>query len=201
MASNNLLVNSHYPMPWIVWKQEYSLSVSAGGYDYQQLPHGLPFTPLLIGQWSTSRNFDPSYDLEISVPGGSTGGQVETMCSVGASASSIDITLLNNATVARTFYFRLMAFAPPGYTGEVSPVEYSSPFRFNSHFRYQQLLMAGETKGPIAHNLGYLPQARIWTNYAGHVAPFAGILTTTTLSCAAEDYNYYYHIYKDILDD
>lgn len=192
-----LLVNTHYKLPWIVWSRTYSITVAAGGYIADQtLSHGLAFTPLLLGQWSTSSNFNPSYDLGITIPGGSTGGQPETMCSVSADASAIHFDLINNASVARTFYFKLMAFAPPHYTGQVNPVSYNSPFPFNSHYRYQQLFMQGQSSSTVSHNLGYLPQAKIWGISAGRVIPSIGILTTTTLKSAASG-SYYYHVYKD----
>lgn len=198
-----LLVNSHHHMPWIVWKREYSIYVPQYGYiNDQLLSHGLPFTPLLVGQWSTNPNFSPSYDLLITVPGGSTGGQVETVCSTSADSSNIHFTIVNNAA-ARTFYFRLMAFAPPDYQGEVSPVDYDSPFRFNSHYRYQQIYKSGRSTGTaVSHNLGYLPQARIWsiTGSDQRVMPTQGILTTSTLSYAGSNTAFYYYIFKDRLD-
>lgn len=186
-------------MPWIVWSRTYSITVPSGGYIADQtLAHGLPFIPLLLGQWSTSSTFNPSYDLGIQIPGGSTGGQPETMCAVNADSTSIHFTIINNASTARTFYFKLMAFAPPGYIGEVTLVEYSSPFRFNSHYRYQQIYMQGQASGTVNHNLGYLPQAKVWTIAGGRIAPFDGIITPTTLRCTY-DGQFYYHIYKDAL--
>lgn len=193
-----LLVNTRYKIPWIVWKREYSILVASGDEFIQTYSHGLSFTPLLLGQWSTNANFSPSYDLGVLIPGGSTGGQPETMCSVSASASYIHFDIINNAVTQRTFYLRLMGFAPPDYNGEVAPVEYNSAFRFNSHYRYQQIYMQGRSSGnAIAHNLGYLPQARIWAISGGQVLPAPGILTTSTLSRPYENSDYYYHIYKD----
>lgn len=194
-----LLVNSHYKSPWIVWAKTYSIRVSSGGYiSDQTLTHGLPFVPLLIGQWSTNANFNPSYDLGITIPGGSTGGQPETMCSVTADAKAIHFTIINNASTSRTFYFKLMAFAPPDYTGDVTPVEYNSPFRFNSHYRYQQILLQGQSSRAVNHNLGYLPQARVWAISGSYVVPAMGELTTSALSCPSST-NFYYHIYKDAI--
>lgn len=195
-----LLVNSHYPMPWIVWKRTHSITIEQYGYANDvKLAHGLPFVPLLLGQWSDNASFAPSYDLSVQYPGGRTGGQPETYCNISADATNVYFTIVNNAN-QRTFYFRLMAFAPPDYDGEVTPVEYNSPFRFNSHYRYQQLYLKGRTNGTVSHNLGYLPQAKVWTISGGRTAPFGGILTTSTLKSIAEDYPYYYHIYKDRLD-
>lgn len=192
-----LLVNSHYKMPWIIWSRTHQITVPATGYVADDvLAHNLAFIPLILGQWSTSANFSPSYDLGITVPGGSIGGQPETVCETSAAADGIHFTLVNNTNANRTFYFRLMAFAPPNYTGDVTPVSYNSPFRFNSHYRYQQIYMQGQTSGTVSHNLGYLPQAKIWGLSGNRVVPAKGILTTSTLKMAA-DGSYYYHIYKD----
>lgn len=192
-----LLVNTHYKLPWIIYARTYSITVESGGFiSDQALPHGLGFIPLIFGQWSTSASFNPSYDLGITIPGGSTGGQPETMVSVSADNSALHFTIINNAATARTFYFKLMAFAPPNYRGGVSPVSYSSPFSFNSHYRYQQIYMQGQSSGTVNHNLGYLPQARLWGISGERAVPTMGILTTSTLRSAATG-GYYYHIYKD----
>lgn len=198
-----LLYNSHYPVPWIIWKRAYSVSVAGNGAMItQSITHGLPFMPLLIGQWSTNPNFSPSYDISVTIPGGGSGGQPETYVGVSATATTVDFQILNNSTSSRTYYFRLMAFAPPNYANDVTPVEYSSPFRFNSKYRYQQLYLSGSASAgaTITHGLGYLPQAKVWAISSVRVMPSPGILTTNLLRCAADSSDYYYHIYKDPIE-
>lgn len=195
-----LRVNSHYKMPWIVWAWRSQFTVNAGDELIRAVSHNLPFIPLIFGQWSTNAQFNPSYDLGVTIPGGSTGGQPETMFSVNASASSIHFDILNNASTSRTFYFKLMGFAPPGYIGQVTPVQYDKSstggLTFNSHYRYQQILMSGQSSGVVNHNLGYLPQAKVWAISTGRVLPAMGVLTTTNLSLASGG-AFYYHIYKE----
>lgn len=194
-----MLVNSHYHSPWIIWSKTHSITVPQWGeLPNATLPHGLAFIPLLIGQWSTNANFSPCYDLIINTPGGPTSGQPETYCQVSADATNVRFYIINNAS-QRTFYFKLMAYAPPEYIGQVNPVSYNSPFRFNSHYRYLQIYKEGQASAPVNHGLGYLPQARIWRNNDNVVTPSIGILTTSTLSSSYSG-QYYYHIYKDILD-
>lgn len=200
MARKDLLVDSAYSMPWIVYKREYSLSVARYSEVWNnKLSHNLPFTPLIFGQWSDNADFNPSYDLAISIPGGGTGGNPETMVSVRADATDIVISVINNKA-ARTFYFRLMAFAPPNYTGDIAPVEYGSNFRFNSHYNYQKVFMSGfsPTGSPVQHNLGYIPQATIWaySSVTNSVNPAHGMITTTTLDSAYGSTPFYYHIYR-----
>lgn len=192
-----LLVNTHYKLPWIVWSRAYQLEIASGGYIADQtIPHGLPFIPMLFGQWATSSAFNPSYDLGINVPGGGTGGQPLYMCQFWADKTNVHITAMNNSTSTKTFSFRLMAFAPPDYTGEVTPVNYNSPFSFNSHYRYQQILMQGQSSGAVNHNLGYLPQSKVWAIVQDTVLPAMGVLTEMTLNLASTG-SFYYHIYKD----
>lgn len=201
MASANLLVNSHYKMPWIVWKREYTVSIPAStGYISISFPHGLPFTPLLIGSWSNRADFNPSYDVTVTVPGGSTGGQPKYVCQVSADATNVNIMAINNADSNPVCYLRLMAFAPPSYQGEVTPVDYSSSFRYNSKYRYQKIFMAGRTTGPLQHNLGYIPQARIWwgsLSDANYAAPGPCAITAQNLTTDSSTIPFYYHIYLD----
>lgn len=203
MAYSSFLVNSHYRIPWIVYKTTYSFPVSTGDYLTRRIAHNLPFIPLLIGQWSDNANFNPSYDISIDIPGGAIGGQPRTVCQVSADTSNITFTVINNGE-DRTFYFKIMAFAPPDYTGQVTPVDYPSKFRFNSHYRYQSIYMAGRAAGnsTVTHGLGYLPQVRFWAiSNDGRIQAAPGVITTSTAGLDASELGYYYHIYKDILDD
>ena len=166
---------SDYPMPHIVYKQsvEFVVSGSAGFLD-TSISHGLPFTPLLIGQWSTNPNFSPSYDINIEVPN-FTASQPVIALKCGADTSKIYISMTNNTGSNQTFYFRLLAFMPPDYTGDISNIyDDSTNFKFSSEFNYQKIFMADKltvANATIAHGLGYIPQARVWDTsilqYAG----------------------------------
>ena len=71
MARRDLLVDSAYPMPWIIYKREFSINVAQyGEVQNQNLAHGLPFRQLIFGQWSENPNFRHSYDLSVTIPGG-----------------------------------------------------------------------------------------------------------------------------------
>lgn len=197
-----LLVDSRYKIPWIVWKREYSITVSPKTTRTGSIAHGLSFIPLLLGQWSINSNFIPSYDLTDRDP---LFGQSDPyFIDIYASSSYVIINASNYDNVSHTFYFRLMAFAPPNYTGDVNPVDYNNTkFTFNSNYRYQKIYMSGYSNGTITHGLGYYPQARLWYESSGTVAPTTGSLTTTQLSnprtdgSGLPDLPFYYHIYKD----
>lgn len=207
-----LLVDSRYKIPWIIWKRECQFTIPANfGYEFFSLAHGLPFTPLLLGQWSYSSNFLPSYDLQEPYPGWIRSTS-EYSATVGADATHVRFALSGPYNQSSTLYFRLMAFAPPGYTGEITPVEYpNSKLTFSSAYRYQKIYMSGTTTAnqTIVHNLGYIPQARAWnktsisdgsTTYQ-IIKPENTWLTATTLKfnqvIALQNETMYYHIYKD----
>ena len=69
--ARKFMLTSDYPIPILVWKMETSLTVPVGQYfsaAHKSVAHGLPFTPCIIGQWSTNANFQPAYDLANDMP-------------------------------------------------------------------------------------------------------------------------------------
>lgn len=200
----NLAVNSHYKIPWIVWKRELSITVDQYDWSTTTINHGLPFIPLVIGQWSTSPNFQPAWDISVETPNYSGAGQPLMALTFGITSSVIRMVIDNN-DVRKTFYLRLMAYAPPNYTGDVTPVEYNSPFRFNSHYNYPKIVMSGKAASNtrVTHNLGYIPQAQVWgsmmVNGVETVVPGTGIVTETTLSSSTTSDSFYYYIFGDKL--
>lgn len=159
--------NSDYPMPFMVFFKNYDYSVAAYGYSTQTIEHGLPFTPLLVGQWSTSGDFNPSYDLALEYPN-FVGGQPLSAISAGADATNIYLYMTNNDSSTKAFHFRIVAFPPPEYTGLATAIDDNTPYKFNSDFNYLKIFAAGSrtvsarTDVAINHNLGYIPQTRLW---------------------------------------
>lgn len=201
-SAKDLTVNSHYKIPWIVWKKEVEVPLGSEDYAFMTFEHNLPFIPLVIGQWSQNSNFQPSYDVTVETPSYSGAGQPPLALLIAATPTQIRISVDNRLT--NTIYLRLMAYAPPNYTGDVIPVEYDSPFRFNSHYRYPKIVASGKGSAnqSIAHNLGYIPQAQIWdssiVNGVETVVPAPGILTTSMLRSSTAS-SFYYYIFGDKL--
>lgn len=217
--------SSDYPMPFMVFSRTYSFSAGSWGYATQTIPHGLPFLPLIVGQWSTNSNFSPAYDLALEYPNFS-GGQPSTAIVAGADATNIYFYMTNNLSSQQTFYFRIAAFAPPGYAGLATAVDDNTPYKFNSDFNYLKIFAAGSqtvaarSDVVINHNLGYIPQTRLWREYTTPVlgntpvvAPMNsqrqpdGVLgakvSTTQLTLGnwpafgSDSTQFYYHIYAD----
>lgn len=206
-----LLVDSRYKIPWIIWARSFSLTLQPNHItEIQSVAHGLSFTPLLVGYWSTNSSFTSAFDITSPTPHAVSGIE----CRVGADASYLRILLsnFNSSSSSMTFYLRLAAFAPIGYTGQVTPISYpNSKFTFNSNYLYQKIYMSGSTTAnmTVTHNLGYIPQAKVWTSGTissgsatySIVSPDNARLTTTTLSfnqtASLAGATAYYHIYKD----
>lgn len=175
----NFIMNSDYPTPFLVWKMEETLTVPVGAYynaAHKSVAHNLPFTPLLIGQWSTNSNFVPAYDLANDMPI-FTGTRPDLSAMVGADSTHIRITAEHTASSSKTFYFRLFAFLPPDYDGTwTNDVDDNTNFKLNSDFNYPKVLASGSVTvadGAVSeytHSLGYLPQVRAWKQI--QTAPF-----------------------------
>ena len=165
------MLTSDYPIPILVWKTETSLAVPVGAYfnaAHKSIAHGLPFTPWIIGQWSTNSNFQPAYDLANDMPI-FTGTRPDLHILIGADSTYIRISAEHTASSAKTFYFRIFAFLPPDYTGDWDNfLSDSTKFTLDSEYNYPKLFKSGSLTVPdnttktVDHGLGYLPQVRAW---------------------------------------
>lgn len=210
------IYDSDYPTPAFVAAWEGSYEVA--GYDYLDtgFNHNLPFTPLVVGQWSLNANFQPAYDI------GTTNGYMVGLDwnqAAGSNETKIVFRMNNGYSSKRTYYYRIFAFAPPDYDGDVPSIEDSTNFRFNSDFNYPKLFAYGKktitADGDfvVNHNLGYIPQVRTWKkeDYNDFLSPFVNIhyesggytmgtvvdSSKMTIRNALSGDVIYYHIYAD----
>ena len=183
--ARKFMFTSDYPTPILVWKYETTLTVPVGQYfnaASKSVAHGLPFTPWLIGQWSTNANFVPAYDLANDMPI-FTGTRPDLSALVGADSTYLRFTAEHTDTSAKTFYFRLFAFLPPDYTGDWNnPLSDTTHFTLDTEFNYPKMVKNGTITVPdgqvstVAHNLGYIPQVRAWRQIT--TSPFDDYQTT-----------------------
>lgn len=166
--ARKFISSTDYPMPFIVYTGTFSWQRGPWADTDTRFAHGLPFTPLLIGQWSTNADFNPAYDLSVTAPNYSA-TRPEFASDIGADETYIYIYSANNTdNTTFTFYYRLIAFAPPDYQGKSTSINGSSPFLLNSDFNYLKIVEEGSVTAPaggttnVAHNLGYIPQCRVW---------------------------------------
>ena len=162
--ARKFILNSDYSTPAFVAKWEGSYTISANGYLDPSFNHNLPFTPLVVGQWSLNPNFQPAYDISTQ-NGWFVGVQFNQVA--GSTSSKIVFKLTNDYGSSRTYYYRLFSFAPSDYDGDIPAIEDATNFRLNSDFNYPKLYAYGHSNLTTAdfivnHNLGYIPQARVW---------------------------------------
>jgi hypothetical protein len=164
--ARNFQYSSDYQTPAFVYELEGSLVVGNYGYETQQIPHNLPFMPLIVGQWSLNPNFEPSFDIAIT-----SGYIAGNSAYVAFESNSTDIlvTMVNNEDRQVTLYYRIFGFAPDDYYGaDVPNIEDSTNFKFNSDYVYPKLFMTGSgvtdanREVIVYHNLGYVPQVKVW---------------------------------------
>lgn len=209
------LLNSDYPTPAFVAKWEGSINVSAYDYADTSFAHNLPFLPLVVGQWSLNANFEPAYDI------GSQNGYffgVNFNQVAGSNSTDIKFALNNGYGTDQTYYYRLFAFAPSDYNGDVPAIEDSTNYRMNSDFNQPKLFAYGSDNLTGAdyvfnHNLGYIPQVRVWiyddlndlvspvanTHYQDGSYTRGTLVNTSTMTFKGSNNGerIYYHVYAD----
>lgn len=162
------LYNSDYPIPSFVWtwEGEYTAPSSTGYFEYT-IPHGLPFTPLVIGYYSMSLYPDRIYNF----------GQLDSDVLIWpvlavADRQNVKIQGAQRGSASSTkFKISLGAFAPPEFEGNTPFTKDITNFSFNSDYDYPKLFMAGrktltDNKAIIRHALGYIPKTRVWVERA-----------------------------------
>lgn len=210
------LIDTDYPTPAFVAKWTGSLTVPAYDSLSSEFAHNLPFTPLIVGQWSLNPNFQPAYDL--ATQNGYFVG-LDFNQTTGSNSSKIKFELYSDYSTSKTFYYRIFAFAPPDYDGDIPAIEDSTNFRLNSDFNYPKLVAyetANLTTGTnyvYNHNLGYIPQTRVWIydSLQDMVIPVSNVYyqdgsysSTAVVSSTTLEYNgsitgdkIYIHIYAE----
>lgn len=214
--ARNFLINSDYPIDQIIYIYSGSVLIPAFDFNDVTIPHGLPFTPLPMGQWSTTSDFSVSYEIS-SGPLGGTPYTVNT--GIEANATNIIFSNNNNTGSPITVYYRIYAFQPSNASGD-SPHTKSqdADFIFSSDYNYTKLLSSGVTgtlgagaATAVTHSLGYYPQVMAWKEKTGVITPlvFAGLdggghsaqVTTTTVLFTASTSDpsslFHYRIYLD----
>lgn len=168
MDARNFLLSTDYPMPVICWEKSGSVSnISAYAIKSTTVAHGLPFTPLIIGIWSESSNFTPCYDISNNMGEASLNGNL-TLNAIGANSTNVLVEAYNGASSKKTLYFKLWAFVPPDYVDEVPNIYDTTSFQLSTDYNYPKIIQQGtvdiakNTTATIPHELGYVPQAKVW---------------------------------------
>ena len=214
--AQNFLINSDYPMDKVVYLLSDSASMTGG--TSLTIPHGLPFTPLVDMVWSYNSNFSVTYsDNAGPAPSAVYGWVFDLQVTVQSDATNIYINAGGPAAAA-TVYYRVFAFQPDDSNVELPATASSGDsFVLNSTYNYAKLLTAGHVSygtGAVSmvipHNLGYIPQVKVWLKStrlnplnALSDDPFLWRIDATTASITVSNTStftagtMYYRIYMD----
>lgn len=177
-ASAKLMhLHSDFPLDKVVYLHTRTVAVGAFSFNDQIFPHNLPFTPLVLAQWSFSSTFDTAYDAN-SGPRFSGGGTLLFQSTIQSDATNITIFNTNNQGSPVTVYWRIYGLMP-------STVSESAPFTastaddyiIDTDQNYSKLFLSGVTASSgtagssvtVEHGLGYRPQVLVWSEDANYV--------------------------------
>ena len=187
----NMLIDSDYPLDKIIYMTSGSFVLPgySGLGTITQVPHFLPFRPLVIGTWSTDANFTTSKECFAPIFTDVDGTYVE------ASADDTYVTLngINYVVGAadKTIYFRVYGFMP-------SDVNLNAPFTasaadkfaLSTDYNYTKLyyndIIPATASTAITHNFGYRPQVIAWVKnyniYGTQMVNRSGVVKVDTTS-------------------
>lgn len=162
--SRDMLVSSDFPLDKVVYMDSGPVAVPTGSIATIEVPHNLPFRPMVIGTWSLDANFSTSIDEGIPP-------YVDPNAPYLAMSSTpgfLRLTPRNVTGSTLTFYWRAYGFMPPN-VNEVAAFTSAEAddFVMNTDYNYSKLLDTGIvnlSSGSVSvpHDLGYRPQVEIW---------------------------------------
>lgn len=227
MAASDFLLNTDYPLDKVIWMDSGSVTIPAYDTYGLYINHGLPFTPLAKGRWTTDSTWGVSYEMN--------GGPIDTSptaphaytyaTSISSTSTQVIFGAKSYKSTSTTIYYRLWALMPSTVNDEVAHTSSTlNNFIINTDVNYSKLYLSGVTSytttvsnvQTINHNLGYRPQVMAWSEQRGVVydktfsSIFSGVLQngavnvgTNTVDFIAPDFlggipiRYHYRIYID----
>lgn len=222
MNPRNFLLSTDYPIDKVVYQTTRTVTVGAYGYSDTDFLHGMPFKPLIVGQFSPNASYVPLYEI------GSTpvvSGNVPYNTSIESDGTRIYLSISNNTNTSVTLRFNIYAFQPTGATAAVTDFTASAgeAFSISTDYNYTKLALSGVTgyisgsSTSISHGQGVVPQVMAWyeVQSTGRIAPLVfGVhnqtwgddtlvrITNSTVSFSnsgilATPTRYHYRIYVD----
>lgn len=178
--------DTDYPFDKAILEATGSYTIAASSSDTRlTLPHGLPFTPLMGGNWSLSADFSTTYEFSTGTFPSTVPGQVfETIANTFADSSNVYISADNTSSTSKTIYYRVYGFQPSTDTSSVASIANAGDvFILNTDYNNTKLYLADITQLPdttaainatevdVVHNLGYIPQVLAWVEANGFTFP------------------------------
>lgn len=163
--ASNFLYTTDYPLDKIIYMKTGSFIVGAMDTVDHSIAHGLPFTPLLDGTWSTDPSFSLSYDMDTGVPTTAPEFIFDVVASTFASSTDSIVSAQNGTGSSVTVYYRIFGLEPSNSNLDVSfTSSVADNLVFNTDLNYTKLYKADivTTTSVIDHGLGHRPQVNMW---------------------------------------
>lgn len=185
MNPRNLRLNTDYPLDKVILLNPGSQSIPGNQLTTINIPHGLPFAPLVWGQWAFNSSFSVAYEFDTGPTTTASIGSAYTVAPViQSNATNITISVPNfYGAGAFTLYYRLFSFAPSNISSVIVQNTNINVDKFMLSTDYQQVQLikadsysfssgSGNVTTPIfEHNLGYSPQLLYWIEREGIIMP------------------------------
>jgi hypothetical protein len=205
----NFLLNTDYPLDKVVYMTSGSFSAAGGGGlgTVHQFNHGLSYTPLIVGTWSTNSDFSTSREGGYFAFEGTDPNTIYTQ--FFANSTKITVSTFNPPAPAVTIYYRIYAFMPSNVNVDSSFTTASADtFALNTDYNYTKLFSSGIATAAatttITHDLGFRPQVMAWIKdssvaYGTSMVVDMGYVkaTTTTVVITSPSKDIHYRIYAD----
>ena len=168
--AKQMLLSSDYPLDKVVGIKNGSRGVASfPGTSTIVVPHGLPFAPLFIGQWSLSPDFSVTYEFGSGPVGNVLRFNYSVSSYIFSDATNLTMEVSNFLDNPITFYYRIYMFQPTTYNVALPfTAAQADTFTLNTDYNYTKLFMSGHINSPaptnnvITHGLGYAPQVIYW---------------------------------------
>lgn len=180
MDARKLNLSTDTPIDKIVGLYSGSFTIAAGMFNSVDVAHGLPFIPLVMGNWTNNASWNTAYEFE-SGPIAPPNNYSPFLYGITVTANSQNIIVFGTNYISSspvTVHYRLFVFAPSNQTNaEISETSsIAESFYMNSEYNYTKLLgsgiipkgtVTGSSTETIEHDLGYRPQLVYWVERDG----------------------------------
>lgn len=162
-----------FPMDFICYYKEDSVTISGGHYADLTISHGLGFAPLCFGVFSAdgSANWEPMTGW--GVP------DADDYAEISSDNANITVAITNDTVSSHNYTYHVWGIMPSNISSDITIPSGASVWRLNTLQNYSKLITAGRTAATTGstftvatHSLGYVPEAMVWAELtSGRIRP------------------------------
>jgi hypothetical protein len=180
MAVSDFLFSTDYVQDKAIYLKSASFTIPqpTAGY-YYTVAHGLSFTPLVGGSWSTTPDFSITYNFGTGVtPSTNINASLfNYYLDIAADATNIYVIPSNVSGSAQSVYIRIFGVEPSDSLATITSTSSQGDlFVFSTDYNYTKPFLSSKITGlsassvtTIPHNLGYYPQVTCWSTNSARV--------------------------------